>query len=178
MIIEPQIVGTWQVAEAYKEEADGKLTPYNINRPNWPFIDEELLPIGLEVTFHGDRDPISGDALSIMEIHTSGDKTLCKHRTFGWQTLDCAKFPDMIIKEFALGFDREWSEVEMFKHVGAGKQDILYRVHLSGHGWFGHFYVTKDGKSMWTMVGFSEALNGTFVPGTDLHGFQRWIRVK
>jgi hypothetical protein len=178
MMIEPQIAGTWKVAEAYKQEADDKLTPYNINRPDWPFTDEQLLPVGLEVTFHGDRDPISGDALSIMEIHTSGDKTLCRHPTFGWQTLDCATFPDTIIKEFVLGFDREWSGVGMFKPMGARKHDILYLVQLSGHGWFGEFYVSRDGKSMWTRVVFGQAINGTFVPGTDFVGFQRWMRVK
>lgn len=178
-MIEPEIAGTWRVAEVYKEDKEGKLIPYSLEGFDWQYADESVMPIGLVVNFHGDRGPDSGEPLSIMELDTMGDKTLCKHKSFGWRTLDCSDFPRELIREFTLWFERDPSEVELFKAVGAGKHDLLYQVRLNGSdGWDCRFYVAKDHKTMWSELLFQERKDGRGIPGTVSGGFQRWVRLK
>lgn len=178
-MIEPEIAGTWRVAEAYKQEKDGKLTPYPLNNLEWEYADPSIMPTGLVVTFHGGRVPGSGEALSIMELERLGDGTICRHPNFGVNPEDCAKFPEKLLQEFTLWFDRDPIEVETFKPVGAGKHDMLYRVRLNGSdGWFCRFFVAKDRKTMWSEVLYQERQDGRAIPGTISGGFQRWVRLK
>jgi hypothetical protein len=179
-MLEPKIGGRWKVAEVYIVKRDNKLTPYDIKNLYWNDVDTALLPIGLEVSFFPDRDPITGEALSIMEMHTMGDKTLCKHQTFGYGYTPgaCDQFPETIRKEFALWFEREPDSLEEFKIVGANKDDILYQVRI-GNDWFAQFFVSHDNQTMWSNLTLEELKDGKRMPGTDAYaGYQRWVRLK
>lgn len=179
-MLEPKIAGRWKVAEVYIVKRDNKLTPYDITNLYWNDVDIVLLPIGLEVSFFPDRDPITGEALSIMEMHTMGDKTLCKHQTFGYSHTPgaCDQFPETIRKEFTLWFQRDPSYLEEFKIVGANKDDILYEVRI-GNDWFAQFFVSHDNQTMWSNLTLEELKDGKRMPGSDAYaGYQRWVRLK
>jgi hypothetical protein len=179
-MLEPKIGGRWKVAEVYIVKDDNKLTPYDITNLYWNDIDDVVLPIGLEVSFFPDRDPITGEALSIMEMHTMGDKTLCKHPTFGYSHTPgaCDQFPETIRKEFNLWFERKPGSLEEFKIVGANKDDILYEVRI-GNDWFAQFFVSHDNQTMWSNLDLVELKDGKRMPGSDVYGgYQRWVRLK
>ncbi|WAK00659.1 hypothetical protein [Methylobacter sp. YRD-M1] len=179
-MLEPQIGGRWKVAEVYIVKDDNKLTPYDITNLYWNDIDDVVLPIGLEVSFFPDQDPITGEALSIMEMHTMGDKTLCKHPTFGHSHTPgaCDQFPETIRKEFNLWFERKPDSLEEFKIVGANKDDILYEVRI-GSDWFAQFFVLHDNQTMWSNLDLVGLKDGKRILGSDVYaGYQRWVRLK
>ncbi|WP_442496892.1 hypothetical protein [Methylobacter sp. sgz302048] len=179
-MLEPKIGGRWKVAEVYIVKDDNKLTPYDITNLYWNDIDNVVLPTGLEVSFFPDRDPITGEALSIMEMHTMGDKTLCRHKIFGYgyRPGACDQFPETIRKEFNLWFQREPDSLEEFKIVGASKDDILYEVRI-GNDWFAQFFVSHDNQTMWSNLALVELKDGKRMPGSDVYpGYQRWVRLK
>lgn len=180
-MLEPQIAGRWKVAEVYIVKGDNKLTPYDITNLYWNDIDDVVLPIGLEVSFFPDRDPITGEALSIMEMHTMGDKTLCRHKIFGYgyRPGACDQFPETIRKEFNLWFEREPDSLEEFKVVGADKDDILYQVRIGQHDWFAQFFVSHDNQTMWSNLDLVELKDGKRILGSGAYaGYQRWVRLK
>lgn len=179
-MLEPKIGGRWKVAEVYIVKDDNKLTPYDITNLYWDDIDNVVLPIGLEVSFFPDRDPITGEALSIMEMHIMGDKTLCRHKTFGYgyRPGACDQFPETIRKEFTLWFEREPDSLEEFKIVGANKDDILYEVRI-GNDWFAQFFVSHDNQTMWSNLDLVELKDGRRILGSGAYaGYQRWVRLK
>ena len=177
-MLEPKISGTWKVVETYKEVPVGKLVSYDISHLDWSIASETILPLGVEIAFHGGLDSESNEPISVMEIHGNRNSDLCKHKIFGSSPQHCGEFHGMIKKEFTLGFERDFDSIQQFFPVGAKKGDIVYEVRLDGGDWFCQFYVSRDNKAMWSGVFLQETKDGRGIPGTDSGGFQKWIKLK